>query len=92
MHWILVNTPSKRDFPKISENGLSEKYFDFTSWYLLNRIYTTDKKPCFRPTLTKNISHLMAIQTCLRPIIWKYDAFRWIWVEKKIWNRKLLKS
>ena len=24
-----LNIPTKRDFPKISENGPSEKYFDF---------------------------------------------------------------
>ena len=25
--------PSKKDFPKISENGLSEFFFDFASYY-----------------------------------------------------------
>ena len=36
------------------------------------------KKPRFRPTLTKNISHLMAIQRFFRPIISKNDASRLI--------------
>ena len=92
MLWYLLDTPSKKDFPKISENGVSEKYFDFASWFLLNRLDKTDKKTSFVPTLTKNILNLKAKQRLFRPTIWKYDISRWIWVEKKIENRKLIKS
>ena len=83
MLWILVDTPSKKDFPKISENGLSEKYFDFTSGFLPNRLGNSYKKVSFMATLSKNILNLEAKQRLFRPTIWKYDTSRWIWVEKK---------
>ena len=37
-------SPSKKDFPKISENGLSEKCFDFASGFLLSRKTQMTKK------------------------------------------------
>ena len=49
----VVDKPSKKDFPKISENSVSEIYFDFASGFLLSRIYPTDKKQCFKPSIDK---------------------------------------
>ena len=36
--WLVLNSPSKKDFQKISENSLSEKYFDFVSGFLVGRL------------------------------------------------------
>ena len=49
--WYLLDRPSKKDFPKISENSLSEKCFDFASGFLLSRINSYHKKACFMLTL-----------------------------------------
>ena len=43
MLWILLNTPSKRDFPKISENGHFGFFFDFASGFLLSRFCSHEK-------------------------------------------------
>ena len=90
-HWYILNTYSKKDFPKISENRLSEKCFDFASGFLLNRIDKTGPKQLFMPTLTKNILHLLINQRLFSPTIWKYSTSRWIWAKNFFENRKLTK-
>ena len=68
--WVLsylLDRPSKKDFPKISENGLSEKCFDFASGFLLSRINSNVKNGCFKLTLGKYIIHLPTKSDFFRP-------------------------
>ena len=71
----LLDSPSKKDFPKISENSLSEKCFDFVSGFLPNRLDNSDKKWSFVPALDKNISNLMPHERLFKPTIWKYSTY-----------------
>ena len=91
MHWILLNTPSKRDFPKISENGHFWIYFEFASGFLLSRSNSNHKKLLFKTSLGKYFIHLMIKLSLLRHSIWKYKGPGWIWAKKNFENRKLIK-
>ena len=88
---ILINTPIKRDFPKISENGHSEKYFDFASGFLLSKNDSTDKKQWCKASLSRYIIHLMTKVRNFRHSLWSYDISRWIKAKKNFENPKLIK-
>ena len=91
MHWILLNTPSKRDFPKISENSHFEKYFDFGSGFLLSKNQLKCKKLLFKVSVGRYIIHLMTKLSLFRHSQWRNDVSGWIWAKIFFENQKLPK-
>ena len=90
-HCKLVNTPSKRDFLNISENGHFGKYFDFAPSFLPSRINSNDKKQLFDLSLDKYIVRLMTKLRLFRYRLWRFDVSGWIWAKNIFENWKLTK-